>query len=281
MAKALGIDWDKVVILGILPDRTIARQLKCSPNSVKYARRKRGIPLPLSSEERRGKAKTLGIKWDDIEDFGQVPDTVIARRIGVSSGAVCKARRARNIPAYAVYLPDNKGLKEVTPKCLHCDKRFKAQREEHKFCTIKCANSFYGCLRRAGYKLSDIEHPIILDLILQLQNKLVRGRYRIWRNNLAELFETPSKQLSFKYDVTIQCINVMRRYYRKNHPQEVAHFVTSSSKQFSWKMHLNDLLDLPVSELALKYNVDKTTIHAARNYYRRKQKNTNAAQQSQ
>lgn len=281
MAKALGIDWDNVAILGILPDRAIARQLKCSPNSVKYARRKRGIPSPLSLEERIGKAKTPRIKWDDVEDFGQVPDTVIARRIGMSSGAVYKARTARNIPAYAVYRHDNKGLKEVTPKCLYCGKRFKAKRADHKLCTIKCANRFYNCLRRAGFKLSDIEHPIILDLIMQLQNKLVRGRYHIWRNNLAELFETPSKQLSLKYDVTIVCINVMRRYYRKKHPQEVAHFVAPYPKQFSWKMHLNDLLDLPVSELALKYNVDKTTIHAARNYYRRKQENTNAVQQSQ
>jgi hypothetical protein len=222
--------------------------------------------------------KEIRIKWDDIEDFGQVPDTVIARRIGVSSGAVCKARTARNIPAYVVYRHNNRGLKEVTPKCLCCGKRFKAQREVHKFCTIKCANSFYGYLRRAGFKLSEIESPVILDLIMQLQNKLVRGRYRIWRNNLAELFETSPKQLSFKYDVTIKCINVIRRYYRKNHPQEVAHFVTPSSRQFSWKMHLNDLLDLPVSELALKYNVDKTTIYAARDYYRRKQENTNAAQ---
>lgn len=42
--------------------------------------------------------KTLGIKWEDVEDLGQVPDRVIAERLGCGITAVYDARLKRGIP---------------------------------------------------------------------------------------------------------------------------------------------------------------------------------------
>lgn len=43
----------------------------------------------------------LPTNWFAVEDFGQVPDRVIAKRLGVSEGAVRYQRRLRDIEPYA------------------------------------------------------------------------------------------------------------------------------------------------------------------------------------
>ena len=40
------------------------------------------------------------IDWDSVDDLGEVPDSVIAERFGVSTTAVLNARKRRNIPPY-------------------------------------------------------------------------------------------------------------------------------------------------------------------------------------
>lgn len=40
------------------------------------------------------------IDWDNVTDLGEVPDSVIAERFGISAAAVHAARRRRSIPPY-------------------------------------------------------------------------------------------------------------------------------------------------------------------------------------
>ena len=50
-------------------------------------------------------AKKKGTKWDSVEDLGLVPDSVIAKRLGLTTSAVTQARNRRGIPSFTASQP--------------------------------------------------------------------------------------------------------------------------------------------------------------------------------
>lgn len=84
-----------VRLLGKVNDYTLAARFGVTRNSVRYARRRRGIP-PAPSE--RG---PKGIDWSKA-DLGRRPDAVLAEELGVDKAAVRAARVKRGLPACPV-----------------------------------------------------------------------------------------------------------------------------------------------------------------------------------
>lgn len=93
------VDWDQVQDLGRIPDARLARRLGVSAAAVGEARRARGIPVHEKRRNRR--PEPLDAVWVKVDPLlGQMPDTDIARRYGLSAQQV-RARRARlDIPRW-------------------------------------------------------------------------------------------------------------------------------------------------------------------------------------
>lgn len=90
------VDWDAQP-LGEVPDAVLAQRLGLVEVYGEYNaraiigrhRRKRGIPSFIPDNRRN-------IDWDN-EPLGELPDKVLARKLGCSSQAVAEQRRKRNI----------------------------------------------------------------------------------------------------------------------------------------------------------------------------------------
>lgn len=93
MAKIKGINWEEQP-LGQVSDKEIAEKLGVNPESVRLARKKRGIPCIPG----RGKQ----VDWDK-EPLGIIPDTEIAKKLGITVSSVRSARATRNIPNFGDY----------------------------------------------------------------------------------------------------------------------------------------------------------------------------------
>lgn len=89
------INWDEQP-LGKIPDTWIARKLGVSEVAVGKQRRKRGIK-PYSKhnkESQREPGQRAGINWDE-QPLGEVPDYILARKLGVDPSSVRCARIVR------------------------------------------------------------------------------------------------------------------------------------------------------------------------------------------
>lgn len=89
--KPKGINWDKVLKTK-KSDADLAKQLKCSAEAVRAARRRRERGLLRKSALR-------GINWDK-QPLGLYTDTELADKLGVRHQTVRQARVLREIPSY-------------------------------------------------------------------------------------------------------------------------------------------------------------------------------------
>ena len=93
--KLIKIDWDKVE-WGDKTNTELAREIGCAPNTVAYRRKKLGIPYPDGG--RFDNRAQKGIDWDQ-HPLGKIPDTQLAKILGVHPTSVQLARKRRGIPA--------------------------------------------------------------------------------------------------------------------------------------------------------------------------------------
>lgn len=56
--------------------------------------------MARNKKQQKSKARRQGTDWSKIKDLGKVPDSKIAKRLGLTPQAVLMARHARNIPAF-------------------------------------------------------------------------------------------------------------------------------------------------------------------------------------
>ena len=88
------VDWRRVD-LGARPDSEIADELGVSVAAVFQMRRKMGIPRHYP-EPTGALGVNVGVDWDE-QPLGDEPDGEIARRLGVTSRSVRRARERRGI----------------------------------------------------------------------------------------------------------------------------------------------------------------------------------------
>jgi hypothetical protein len=92
-------DWDQEPLLGKVPDTVLARVHGVSDVAVGRARKRRGIPTFRSAgyRDKTAPGQRAGIKWD-TQPLGEIPDHVLAKRLGVDQKSVESARQVRGIP---------------------------------------------------------------------------------------------------------------------------------------------------------------------------------------
>lgn len=78
--------------LGDEPDREIAQSTRLPVSTIKWARRRAGIP--------GWRSKSADINWDE-QPLGDIPDVDLATTLGVSHSLVAKARIRRGIAAWS------------------------------------------------------------------------------------------------------------------------------------------------------------------------------------
>ncbi len=105
--KPKGINWDKVLKTK-KSDAELAKQLKCSAEAVRAARRRRERGLLRKSALR-------GINWDK-QPLGKYTDTELAEKLGVRHQTVRQARVLRGIPSFSETQTKKKGGKKTTKK---------------------------------------------------------------------------------------------------------------------------------------------------------------------
>lgn len=93
--KAHDVDWS-TMRLGRRPDREVAEELGCHPDTVKAARRRLGFAACSAP-----KPTTAITDWSKVI-FGEESDEVIAARIGCKVQTVTRRRRNLDIPAFKV-----------------------------------------------------------------------------------------------------------------------------------------------------------------------------------
>lgn len=95
------IDWSAQP-LGLISDVELAERLGIRTGDVWKARTKRGIPACTKPHRDSPKPVTVDghvmrIDWEK-QPLGRIPDTQLAKMLGVTQTAVCEARRKRKIP---------------------------------------------------------------------------------------------------------------------------------------------------------------------------------------
>jgi len=93
-SRKMRIDWSKQP-LGKVPDTDIARKLEISSVTVGRERNKRGILAFRPGPGQRRCGRRAGINWDNQPLLGKVPDSELAKELGVHAATVRGARVLR------------------------------------------------------------------------------------------------------------------------------------------------------------------------------------------
>lgn len=165
------IDWDEQP-LGKMSDGKIASLLGVTPQAVRYARKRRGIPPakpqrgrcdPASFVDQLGKKsdrevaerfgltvgqvsharRRLGIRprridWNEVPELGTVPDIVVARKYGVDNKVVAKARWMRAISKWQ------------EGRLCPCGENFVAFHMRQRYCSHRCQRYHWQLVHKNG-----------------------------------------------------------------------------------------------------------------------------------
>jgi hypothetical protein len=147
-------------------------------------------------------AKPKGIKWEEIEDLGKVPDSVIAERLGCKEVSVRGGRKKLGIPKTPTRwdtaplgqnwdgcIAEQMGCKKINVtlarmarkippytelrNCSCCGESFWAKRNNHLCCSRRCANRQRVIQRALGVDTEERLDPGIFKLY---QNVLRHSR---------------------------------------------------------------------------------------------------------
>lgn len=189
-------------------------------------------------------ARPKGINWNEVEDLGKIPDSIIAERLGCKEVSVRGGRKKLGIPKTPTRwdtaplgqnwdgcIAEQMGCKKINVTlarmsrkippytelrtCSCCGESFRAVRNNHLCCSRRCANRQRVAQRVLGFASADKPGQEVLDLYANVlkHEKAVLGDAHgtIDWDTVPDLGCVPDSQIAKRFGCSGENVSKVRR----------------------------------------------------------------------